>query len=275
MQDSHYLHGTHPEEQARLTTLNQLLNERSLAQMVPRPGERILDMGSGLGQFTRMMARTAGRGRVLGIERSEEQIAEALRQARADGEEDLVEFRRGNVYDPPLDDSEWGTFDLAHARFVLEHVPEPLRVVQTMVRAVRAGGRIVLEDDDHDLLRLYPDCPGFAELWTAYTRSFDRLGNDPFVGRRLVSLLHRAGARHTRTTMLHFGGSAAHPHWPGLTHNIAYIIDQARPVILQHDLLEEEALDAGLDSFRSWTQRPDATVWYATMWAEGVLLPQS
>lgn len=39
-------------------------------------------MGSGLGQFSRAMARESGRP-VLGIERSDEQIAEAVRQIRS------------------------------------------------------------------------------------------------------------------------------------------------------------------------------------------------
>ena len=35
---------------------------------------------------------------------------------------------------------EWGTFDLVHARFLLEHVSDPLAVVRSMARAVRPGG---------------------------------------------------------------------------------------------------------------------------------------
>lgn len=77
----------------------------------------------GLGQFTRDMARTVGpHGRVVGVDRSAEQLAEAARQAREAGKDRLVEFRLGDAIDLPLRDQEWGTFDLAHARFLLEHV---------------------------------------------------------------------------------------------------------------------------------------------------------
>ena len=266
-----YLHGTHPEEQNRLTALNLLLNQRSIEQMALGEGERVLDMGSGLGQLTRMMARAVGAsGRVLGVERSHEQIAEAARQAERDGEPSLVEIRQGDVYDPPLTDAEWGTFDVAHTRFVLEHVPDPQRVVSAMVRAVRPGGRIILEDDDHEILRLYPDCPGFWPLWTAYMRSFDRLGNDPFLGRRLGALLRRAGAPLSRTAMLPFGGFAGLPHWPALTHNLIYIIEQARDLIVGGDLMADDAFEEALRHLRTWAQRPDGVIWYATMWAEGV-----
>src|SRR5207249_1224128 len=137
------------------------------------------------------LARRAGKkGTVLAVERSAEQIAEARLLAARDGEEGRVEFRQGDALDPPLKPAEWGSFDVVHARFLLEHLPDPLQAVRILVEAARPGGRIVLEDDDHEVLRLWPDPPGFAELWRAYQRSFDRLGNDPYVGRRLVSLLH-------------------------------------------------------------------------------------
>src|SRR5262249_52749630 len=185
---SRYLHGTHPEEQQRLADLNALVNSASLAALAPRPGERALDVGSGLGQFARDLARATGT-RVVGIERSAEQLARAEALARDAGEESLVEFRAGDALSLPLAASEWGTFDLAHARFLLEHVPAPQDVVNGMARAVCPGGRVVVADDDHEALRLWPEAPGVMAVWRAYVRTYDRLGNDPIVGRRLVELL--------------------------------------------------------------------------------------
>src|SRR5207248_381216 len=148
-------------------------------------------------------ARAAGPGaRVLGIERDPSQLALALRCAREEGEEALVEMRTGDALALPLRDEEWGSFDVAHARFLLEHVPNPLAVVEAMVRAVRPGGRIILEDDDHDVLRLWPEPLGVRLLWEAYMRTYDRLGNDPYAGRRLVEWLHRAGAAPVRNTWI-------------------------------------------------------------------------
>jgi serine phosphatase RsbU (regulator of sigma subunit)/ubiquinone/menaquinone biosynthesis C-methylase UbiE len=265
-----YIHGTDPEEQRRLSRLNDLLNERSLRGMDIHLGDRIVDAGCGLGQLTRAMARKAGSsGGVVGIERSEEQIGEARRQASLAGEEDLIEIRRGNASDLPLEDGEWGTFDIAHTRFVLEHVPDPERVVANMFRAVRPGGRVILEDDDHDVLRLSPEVPEFERLWRAYIETYRALKCDPFIGRRLVTLLRDAGAESTRNDWKFFGGCHGTPMFRDLVANFIHIVDGARDTILSVTGVDEPALDEGFRVFREWSERPDASMWYGTFWAEG------
>ena len=89
----------------------------------------------------------------------------------------------------PLKDHEWGTFDVAYCRFLLEHLPDPVSAVSQMVKSVRPGGRVFLADDDHDYFHPWPEPEGFHPLWQAYVRSYEHLGNDPYIGRRLVLLL--------------------------------------------------------------------------------------
>ena len=265
---SQYLHGVEPEEQVRLSLLNGLLNAGSLRELNLQGGERILDLGSGLGQLTRAMARTAG-VRAVAIERSAGQIVEAGRQAALAGESALVDFRHGDATRPPLRQEEWGAFDLAHTRFLLEHLRDPLPAVKSMVQAVRPGGRIVLEDDDHDLMRLHPEPAGFAALWRAYQRSYEHLGNDPVIGQRLVSLLVEAGASPVRNTFVFFGSCAGDLHFPDYVANLVGVIAGARPVILEAGLLEAASFDRAMGALRDWSHAKAAALWYAVAWAEG------
>jgi len=267
--DSEYLHGTHPEEQERLARLNSLLNAASLEALGLAGGERILDVGSGLGQLARAMGKATGR-RVVGVERSEEQRAAADRLAREAGETDFAEFRAGEAESLPLAPSERGSFDLVHTRFVLEHVRDPLAVVREMVRAARPGGRIVLEDDDHDILRLWPEPDGFADLWKCYSGTYTRIGRDPIVGRRLVSLLSEAGARPRRNRFLFFGGCAGEPDFPLYAENLALILDGAREPIVSGGPFDAARFDRTLEAFREWALGPEAAIWYAMSWAEGI-----
>lgn len=136
MSSSPYTHGSSEAEQARLTALNGRLNQRCIEAARLVAGERVIDFGAGLGQYSRMMARATGVP-VLGIERSAEQIAEAVRQAAADNEADILEMRQGDVLDPPFRDDEMGQFDVARARFVLEQFPPRCRWYATW--RVRCG----------------------------------------------------------------------------------------------------------------------------------------
>ncbi len=265
-----YIHGSDPIEQRRLSRLNDLLNDASLSKLGLQGGETILDVGSGIGQLTRAIARAAGAGaRVVGIERDAGQLAEARRQAAAAREAELVELRHGDALDLPLSDDEWGTFDVAHARFVLEHVADPLAVVRGMVRAVRPGGRIVLSDDDHDVLRLWPEPAGLIPLWQAYIRSYDRLGNDPYVGRRLVWLLHAAGAVSMRNDWVFFGSCAGSPVFLDIVQNLEKILSGARDIILSTAHIDEAAFARAIEALEEWSARPDAAFWFAMCWAEG------
>jgi SAM-dependent methyltransferase len=251
------------------------MNESSLAEMRLQGGEKVLDVGSGLGQLSRSIARTVGsQGSVVGIERDEEQLTEAVAKARDSGEDGLVDFRQGDAVELPLADDEWGTFDVAHCRFLLEHIAEPLEVVKAMVRAVRPGGRVIFEDDDHDLLRLWPEVPRVDRLWRAYIRAFHRLGNDPYIGRRLVALLHEAGAAPARNRWLFFGSCAGDSSFAGFVDNFVGVLEGARRSIISAASLEQQEFNLAIEDFKAWSNRPDAAFWYCTAWAEGRRLSQ-
>jgi len=269
--DQPYIHGSSPKEQQRLSDLNELLNQACLRELALTGKESVLDIGCGLGQFTRAIARAVHpNGRVLGIERDARQLATARRNARAAREQDLVEWRRGDATMLPVKKTERGRFDVAHARWVLEHVREPTRVVRQMVGAVRRGGRVVLADDDHQVFRLWPEPPGFAELWRAYHRAFEHLGCDPYVGRRLVALLHEAGATPVRNHWIFFGSCAAAPEFAGFVANLIGVIETARKIITDPLGLTTKQFKDAIGAVREWSCRPDAAIWYSLCWAEGV-----
>jgi ubiquinone/menaquinone biosynthesis C-methylase UbiE len=264
-----YLHGTHPEEQRRLADLNELINRASLAALAPRPGETLLDVGSGLGQLARDIAR-ATRARTLGVERSDEQLARARALAREAGEESLVEFRAGDALALPLAENERGTFDCVHARFLLEHLRDPQSAVAEMALAVRPGGRVVLEDDDHEVLRLWPEPPHVGTVWRAYQRTYDRLGNDPIAGRRLVQFLAGAGLRPRRIDLLPFGACSGQPSFEPLVANLANIFRGARVAILETGGAGAGEFEGALAALEAFAARGDAAIWYTISWAEGL-----
>ena len=271
-ESSKYIHGNSLEEQHRLSLLNDILNESCLRELNLQKREKVLDLGSGLGQFTRLIARTVGsEGIVVGIERDRHQISQAKRLADSSGETELVEFRKGDALELPLSGSELGTFDVAHARFLLEHVPCPALVVQQMVRSVRPGGRVFVSDDDHDNFRPWPEPPGFPALWKAYVRSYERLGNDPYIGRRLVLLLRDGGLTAIRNTCVFFGGCAGNERFQAVADNLIGALEGAKDVILSEESLDEESFYTGIDRLQQWKAHSSSVLWYTVCCAEGAV----
>ncbi len=269
---SEYIHGSSPEEQHRLSLLNDILNASCLRELNLQPGENVLDLGSGLGQFTRLIARTVGsKGHVVGIERDRHQILQAKTLAESSKESKLVEFRKGDALELPLSGAEWGTFDVAHARFLLEHVPNPALVIAQMVRSVRPGGRVFVCDDDHGDFRPWPEPSGFHALWQAYVSSYEKLGNDPYVGRRLVSLLREAGLSSIRNNCVFFGGCAGNERFQAIADNLIGALEGAKDAMLSGELLDEESFAAGIEGLQQWKTDSSAALWYSACCAEGIV----
>lgn len=261
-----YIHGTSSGEQTRLGWMNRLLNARELEAIAPEGGERALELGAGTGLFLAALAERLPLGTVLGIERERAQLETA--RASTAGLAN-VELRQGDVLDPPLGGGEWGSFDLVHARFLLEHLTQPAEAVAVMARAVRPGGHVVLADDDHDTIRFWPAAPAFERLWRAYCEQYTLRGMDPWIGRRLTGLLAGAGLRPVRTELLFFGACAGMEIFPVAVANQEGVVAGAAEDILRSGTLDEAAVRAGLSEIRTWAQRPDAALWYGVPFAVG------
>lgn len=106
---------------------------------------------------------------------------------------------RVRVHDVGAEQPPGEGFDLVHARLVLVHVPDRERALRSMIRALRPGGVLLVEDADPALQPLVcPDEHGpEQELANRLRRGFRRLladrGADLSYGRRLPRLLREAG----------------------------------------------------------------------------------
>ena len=267
--EEHYIHGSQPEEQIRLSKLNKILNEKCLAEMQIKGGDNILDIGSGLGQFTREMAKAAGGiSFVLGIERDSFQLNKAKDFAQLENEENLVHFRQGNAYDLPISKNENHFFDIVHSRFVLEHLTAPSKAIEQMKLALKPGGRLILCDDDHSTFRPTPEPVGFSVIWNAYSRSYDRLGCDPFIGRNLNSYLVAAGLKLKKVTEIFFGACQGEEKFKLVADNLIGILEGAKDLMLKEKLISESSFNSSIEGLKNWRELPDATLWYSIPWVE-------
>ena len=101
-------------------------------------------------------------------------------------------------------------------------------------------------------------------------QTYRQLGCDPFVGRRLVELLHQAGAKPVSNHWIFFGSCAGDKAFPAFIRNVIGVIETARSAIFDCSPLSAADFNDAIRAFRGWGRRPDAALWFALCWAEGV-----
>ena len=123
-------------DQARYDAINSGFNEALLAAV--RPGDRVLDLGCGNGQLTRLAARRAGIGQVVGVDLSAPMLDRARTAATDEGVRN-AEFIRADAQVHPFPP---GGFDAALSRFGVMFFADPVAAFANVRRALRPGGRL-------------------------------------------------------------------------------------------------------------------------------------
>ncbi|MFI6958252.1 class I SAM-dependent methyltransferase [Nocardia sp. NPDC050408] len=120
----------------RYDAVNSGFNEPLLAAAEVGAGDRVLEIGCGNGQLTRLAAGRAAA--VTGIDLSGPMLARARERALAEGV-GTVSFAQGDAQVHPFPDAE---FDVALSRFGIMFFADPVAAFANIARALRPGGRL-------------------------------------------------------------------------------------------------------------------------------------
>lgn len=149
-----------------------------------RPGERVLDLGSGAGMDCFVAALSVSEtGDVTGVDMTAAQIEKARRLADEHGFHN-VHIRDGHIEDLEFEDE---SFDAVVSNGVINLSPKKQRVFEEAYRVLNPGGRLALADivserqlpagikSDADL---WAACIGGARQIDSYRETIERAGFD-------------------------------------------------------------------------------------------------
>ena len=153
-------------------------------------GQRVLDIGSGVGDVAMLAARLVGpSGEVMGIERDMRSIARARTRVAEAGLRN-VSFMQSDVNQISGDKP----FDAAVGRLILMYLPDPVAVLRSLCKLLCPGGVLAFQEPSWaSSLALIAHLP----LWSACTslirETFQRSGVNTEVGLSLYGIFQEAG----------------------------------------------------------------------------------
>lgn len=176
----------------------------TLRAMNLRPGERVLDIGSGPGMLAQDVAAIVGSsGAVVGVDASAPMTAIASKRCEAFS---WARFEEADALSLPFED---GSFDVGVSTQVYEYVADIPAALAELHRVIRPGGRVVIVDTDYDSWVVHTsDAERFDRVRTAWDNHFVHGG----LPRVLIPHLRKAGFEVLRQEVIPMFNTEYHPH---------------------------------------------------------------
>lgn len=187
------------------------LTERFLQEACIGHGQRILELGSGVGDVAMLAARLVGpSGQVVGVERDARAIARARVRVAEAGLRNVT-FTQSDVCELSGDKP----FDAVVGRFILQFLPDPIATVRSLSQLVHRGGVIAFHEPCWTaILPLGAHLPLWSACAALVCESLQRSGGDTEMGLALCHIFQQAGLPTPNLQMeIPLAEDACSAHW--------------------------------------------------------------
>lgn len=262
-----YLHGFTAKERLRLREQARVLEPWIYDRLPFARCRHLVEVGSGVGAQTANLLRHYPDMRVTCVERSPTQIAEARKWLPtvpwAKGrytlaEEDATSLSFGRE-----------AFDGAFISWLLEHVPDPARVLGETRRVLKRGAPIVVNEVLNATFFLEPYSPRTLDFWREFNDHQIEIGGDPHVGAKLGNLLQAVGFTDivTRVKTAHFDSRQPAERAEFLSYWTDLLLSGA-PSMMAAKRVDRKLVDGMKAELDTVAHDPQAVFFYAFVQAE-------
>ncbi|MBN1766618.1 MAG: methyltransferase domain-containing protein [Sedimentisphaerales bacterium] len=259
MTDLNYVHGYSPREAVRLADQANTLAELLHHDTSYTPGRKVLEAGCGTGSQTVFLAANSPQADITSMDISPDSL-ELARQRIDDANITNVKFQQGDIFHLPFADS---AFDDIFICFVLEHLPNPLEAVSSLLRILKPGGSLTVIEGDHGSAYFHPDSRLARQTIQCLINLQARMNGNSLIGRELYPLLKKAGLEKVSVSPRMVYVDAGKPQWvEGFTKNtFTAMVEGVREQALASGMMDAQSWDQGIKDLYRTTQ-PDGTFIY-------------
>ncbi len=262
-----YIHGFSEIEQERLRKQAEFAEYTVFQDINFSSTEEVLEVGCGVGAQSEILLRRFPNLNLTSIDLNEAQLEAAKNSLR----EKTYYADRWTIekMDAANLEYESNSYDGAFLCWVLEHVPDPLRVLSEVRRVVKPNGKIFITEVMNSSFFLEPYSPNVWKYWMAFNDyQFENAG-DPFVGAKLGNFLTALGYSQIRTRVKTWHLDNRNPK------KRKEIIDfwselmlSAADSLLRAERVDEATVKAVKSELNSVTKDPNSVFFYSFMQAE-------
>ncbi len=204
-----YLHGFSLDEQNRLRKQARFAEHTVYKNVNFSEAKNILEVGCGVGAQTEILLRRFPDLHITGIDLNEKQIESALEShSKNPLAKNRINVLKADASKTSFSGSE---FDGAFLCWVLEHVPEPLKILTEVRRVVKPGGIVYATEVMNSSFFLNPYSPNVWKYWMAFNDYQYEHAGDPFVGAKLGNFFMQAGFQKIETEIISWHLDNRHP----------------------------------------------------------------
>ncbi|MBK8574468.1 MAG: methyltransferase domain-containing protein [Elusimicrobia bacterium] len=218
-----------------------------------KEGARCLEVGAGAGSVMRWLAEKVGpSGRVTAVD---------INTRFLDTPPANVDVVAGDIRALVFESN---SFDLVHARYVLVHIPEYKMVLDSLWKALKPGGALVVEEPDFTAYRGFSgaEVQSFNKVHQAIVDMYSSKGVDPSLGSKLPMLFQGLGAKDLvieNDSPFSCGGSG-----------ISTMMNLSAVQLKEKYLATGKVTGSDLEAYSRFTQNSDSwAIYYATIGAIG------